>query len=93
MVPATPTASTGTIDARVTAMSMVRPPKRSVNGPLTSRPSEPTRIGVATSREASLLLSESRSAYVVDMGPIRFHAQKLIVETHVANARLMPCPT
>ena len=93
IVPAIPTANTGTIDDRVTAMSMTRPPKRSVSGPLTSRPNDPTRMGVATSSEAWVLLSESRSAYVVDMGPIKFHAQKLIVETHVANARFTPCPT
>ena len=46
--------------ARVTAMSMTRPPKRSVSGPLTSRPNDPTRIGVATSSDAWVLLSASR---------------------------------
>jgi hypothetical protein len=44
--PAAPTASTDTIDARHTAMNMVRPPNRSANGPTMIRPSDPTRIGV-----------------------------------------------
>lgn len=56
--PAAPTASTGTIDASEIAMNIARPPKRSVSEPTTMRPREPTRIGVATSIEACVLLSE-----------------------------------
>lgn len=62
MVAATPTASTGRIDVSVTAMSMARPPKRSVSGPVTMRPRAPTRIGVATSSDASALDSDMSRA-------------------------------
>ena len=39
-------------------MNMTRPPNRSVSAPTTTRPSAPTRIGVATSIDASVLLSD-----------------------------------
>jgi len=68
-------------------MNIVRPPNRSVSEPMTIRPSDPTRIGVATSMEASVLLNDRSPAYVVDSGPIMFQAQKLIAETQVASAR------
>ena len=89
--PAAPTASTGAIDANEIAMNIVRPPNRSVSAPTKIRPTDPTRIGVATSIEASVLLRDRSPAYVVDSGPIMFQAQKLMAETHVASARFTPC--
>jgi hypothetical protein len=56
-VPAAPTATTGTIEAREMAMNIVRPPNRSVSEPMMIRPIDPTKIGVATSIEASVLLN------------------------------------
>jgi hypothetical protein len=38
-------------------MNMARPPNRSVSEPTTIRPSDPTRIGVATSIDALVLLN------------------------------------
>ena len=46
---------------------------------------------MATNIEASALLRDISPAYVVDNGPIMFHAQKLMVETHVARTRFVPC--
>ena len=43
-------------------MNMVRPPNRSVSDPMTIRPIEPTRIGVATSSDASVLLNDRSPA-------------------------------
>ncbi len=53
---------TGTIDATDTAMNIVRPPNLSVSDPMTMRPSDPTRIGVATSIDASVLLNDRSPA-------------------------------
>ncbi len=53
MVAATPSASTGRIDASVTAMSMARPPKQSVSGPVTVLTKN---LGVATSSDTSACL-------------------------------------
>ncbi|BDU05941.1 hypothetical protein FMUBM48_22040 [Nocardia cyriacigeorgica] len=72
------------------AMNMIRPPNRSVSAPTAIRPSEPTRIGVATSIDVSVLLSDRSPAYVVESGPIMFQAQKLIADTQVASARFDP---
>lgn len=55
--PAAPTASTGRIEASVTARNIVRPPNLSVSEPTAIRPTDPTSIGVATSIEACVLLS------------------------------------
>lgn len=41
---------------------LTRPPNRSVSAPTTTRPIDPTRIGVATSIDASVLLSDRSPA-------------------------------
>ena len=55
------------------------------------RPTEPTRIGVATSNAVWVLVRDIALLYVADNGPMRFHAQKLMAKVHVANARFVPC--
>ena len=39
-------------------VNIVRPPKRSVSAPTGIRPTEPTRIGVATSSAVCVLVSD-----------------------------------
>ena len=75
------------MDASDTAMNITRPPHLSVSEPMTIRPSDPTRMGVATSIDAWVLDRRISPAYVVESGPIMFQAQKLIAETHVASTR------
>jgi len=58
MEPANATNSTGAMLTRETAVNMTRPPYLSVSAPTGIRPTEPTRIGVATSRAAWLLVSD-----------------------------------
>src|SRR6478609_11420996 len=92
MAPAKATGRTGTMDATETIMNIIRPPYRSVSAPTGMRPSDPTRIGVATSNAVCVLDSDMAPAYGVDSGPIRFQAQKLIAKVQVARARFRPCP-
>jgi len=92
MEPAKATSSTGAIEISEIAVNILRPPKRSVRAPTGIRPTEPTRIGVATSSAVWVLDSDIAVEYLVESGPIRFQAQKLIANVHVASARFLPCP-